>query len=86
MQVVSAEEKPMKGQKDYIDCFGDMCPVPILKMEKKLTEIETGEEFMLVTDHSCTVESIKHTFSKRKVGFKIEEVMNGVWEVTVKKL
>ena len=44
---------------DYIDCFGDICPVPILKIEKKLREIKTGEEFYLVTDHSCTIESVK---------------------------
>jgi len=76
----------MDKQNDYIDCFGDICPLPILKIEKKLKEIGPGEEFMLVTDHSCTVESIKQIYSKRKVEFRIEEVLNGVWEVCVKKL
>ena len=71
---------------DYIDCFGDICPVPILKIEKKLSEIKSGEEFLLVTDHSCTIESVKQLYSKRKVEFRIEEVMNGVWEVYMKKL
>jgi len=76
----------MDKQENYIDCFGDMCPVPILKIEQKLKEINAGEEFKLVTDHSCTIESIKHTYEKRNVEFKIVEVLSGVWEVYVKKL
>lgn len=69
-----------------MDCFGDMCPVPILKIEQKLKEISAGDEFMLVTDHSCTIESIKQKYSNRNVVCRIEEVMNGVWEVYIKKL
>ena len=76
----------MDNEKEFIDCFGDMCPVPILKIEEKLKETRVGQEFMLVTDHSCTVESIKQIYKKRNVEFRIEEVMNGVWEVYVKKL
>lgn len=76
----------MDENKDYIDCFGDMCPLPILKIEKRLGEIKPGDEFLLVTDHSCTVESIKQKYSKRNVQFRIEEVLNGVWEVYMKKL
>ena len=76
----------MFENKDYIDCFGDMCPLPILKIEKRLGEIKPGDEFLLVTDHSCTVESIKQKYSKRNVQFRIEEVLNGVWEVYMKKL
>lgn len=73
-------------KKEHIDCFGDFCPVPILKIEKKLKEINSGDEFTLVTDHSCTIESIKEIYSKRNVEFRTEEVMNGVWEVYMKKL
>ena len=77
----------MSKKEDYIDCFGDICPLPILKIEKKLEEIGSGEEFMLVTDHSCTVESIRQKFRKRKnVRYRIKEVMNGVWEVYIRKV
>ena len=76
----------MSKKEDYIDCFGDICPLPILKIEKKLEEIGSGEEFMLVTDHSCTVESIRQRYKKRNVHFRIKEVLNGVWEVYIKKL
>jgi len=67
-----------------IDCFGDMCPIPIIKIENKLKTAKSGEEFMVVTDHACTLESIKDKYSKKNIIVKIDEVMNGVWEVYFK--
>ncbi len=69
-----------------IDCFGDICPVPIIKIERQLKDTEKGESFMVVSDHSCTLESIRDVFSKRPLDIQIEEVMNGVWEIVFTKL
>ncbi len=68
---------------ETIDCFGDICPVPIIKIERKLQSINKGDEFMIVTDHSCTLESIKDKYADKVT--MIEEVMNGVWEVYFQK-
>jgi len=68
-----------------IDCFGDICPIPIIKIEQELETLKPGESFMLVTDHSCTMEAIKDKYSKSKVKLKSKEVMNGGWEVYIKK-
>jgi len=76
----------MKKDKKVIDCFGDVCPLPILKIEKQLEKMQPGEEFMLVTDHSCTVVGIKEKYRNRNIEFTTDEVMNGVWEVRIKKL
>ncbi|MPN64473.1 hypothetical protein SDC9_212248 [bioreactor metagenome] len=38
---------------------------------------------MLVTDHSCTLESIRDKYAEHVTS--IDEVMNGVWEVKIKK-
>lgn len=65
-----------------IDCFGDICPVPILKIEKELSVSKKGDSFMVVVDHSCTIKSIEERYKKRRVKFIIDEVMNGVWEIT----
>lgn len=73
----------MKDEIEVIDCFGDICPVPILKIEAKLKTIKPGDEFMVVTDHSCTLESIRDMYSS--IVTNIDEVMNGVWEVYFKK-
>lgn len=69
-----------------IDCFGDFCPVPLLKIRKEVDQIKIGEAIMMVTDHSCVVESIEDYFKDRMVDLFIEEVINGVWEITLTRL
>ncbi len=73
----------MKRPMDIIDCMGDMCPIPMMKIEMKLKSIKSGEAFMVVTDHSCTIVSIKSKYARHIT--KIDEVMNGVWEIFLKK-
>jgi TusA-related sulfurtransferase len=68
-----------------IDCFGDICPVPVIKAENQLRSMKPGEEFLLITDHSCTAESIREKYGKRKMIKSIQEVMNGVWEIVLVK-
>jgi len=68
-----------------IDCFGDICPVPVLKAEEAIKHLSAGQGFVLVTDHSCVVESVKEKYRKRNIKIDIKEVMNGVWEITFSK-
>jgi tRNA 2-thiouridine synthesizing protein A len=76
----------MKESIETIDCFGDMCPLPVLKADRMLKKIAPGESFVLVTDHSCVVQSVEDKYKHRKVSITFTEVMNGVWEITFKKL
>ena len=68
-----------------LDCFGDMCPIPLLKMKKELANSKAGDTFQMVVDHSCVIESIRESLSKSNASYEIEEVMNGVWEITITK-
>ena len=70
---------------DKMNCFGDFCPVPLLKAKDKVKELDPGESFVMVTDHSCVVESIDEYFSLRHFELNIDEVINGVWEITITK-
>lgn len=70
---------------EKLNCFGDFCPVPLLKAKNAVKELASGEDFMLVTDHSCVVESIVDYFVKDKYELFIDEVLNGVWEITITK-
>lgn len=70
---------------EKLDCFGDFCPVPLLKAQKEIKKLASGDTLMLVTDHSCVVESIEEYFSKRQYDLDIDEVINGVWEITITK-
>lgn len=66
-----------------IDCFGDICPIPILKMNREIESLLSGESFQMVVDHSCVIENIREALGKSLLTFNIEEVLNGVWEVTI---
>lgn len=70
---------------DKLDCFGDFCPVPLLKAQNAVKDLAFGDSLMLVTDHSCVVESINDYFQARKYTTLIDEVLNGVWEITITK-
>ncbi len=69
-----------------VDCLGDICPVPIIKTKKELRKTKSGQSIMIVTDHSCTIEALADLFKHYNVKYETEEVINGVWEVTVTKL
>lgn len=71
---------------DKINCFGDFCPVPLLKAREAVKKLNPGEDLKLVTDHSCVVESIHDHFSRTDYVLDIDEVINGVWEIKIKKL
>ncbi|WZL83188.1 sulfurtransferase TusA family protein [Vallitaleaceae bacterium 9-2] len=66
-----------------VDCFGDFCPVPLIKAEKTFEKLAVGESFMLCTDHSCVVESVHEYFKNRQHKIIVDEVLNGVWEITI---
>ena len=68
-----------------LNCFGDFCPVPLLKAKKEVEELLPGESLLLVTDHSCVVESIHEYFERHHYVLLIDEVINGVWEITIQR-
>lgn len=70
----------------HIDAFGEMCPVPIIRVEIKLTQIKPGEIVVLKTDHSCSSSSVaNHFISKYKYPCQVRQVDNGVWEIKIEK-
>lgn len=69
-----------------VDCLGDICPVPVIKTKKELRNMNSGDSITVVTDHSCTCEALVDSLKKYKVEIELEEVINGVWEITITKL
>ena len=68
-----------------MDCLGDMCPVPLMKIKEcKQLKIK-GESVRLITDHSCVCESITQYCKNLKLQIEIIEPMNGIWEITITK-
>ncbi len=69
-----------------IDCLGEFCPVPVLKIKAELKRIGAGDAFMVITDHSCVLQSIHDHFKKTNISVSSDEVMNGIWEIIITKL
>lgn len=70
---------------EKINCFGDICPIPLLKLKNSLKAQPSGGSVLLVVDHSCVVESISDYYKRSKNTITMDEVINGVWEITVTK-
>ena len=69
-----------------IDCLGEICPIPILRIKEELKTLPKGGSFMLVTDHSCVLQSISDHYKKSSnIRLEPEEVINGVWEIIITK-
>ncbi|MEG1205965.1 MAG: dTDP-4-amino-4,6-dideoxygalactose transaminase [Angelakisella sp.] len=68
-----------------LDCLGDMCPVPVMKLQECTRLQNAGESVKLITDHSCTVESVRNFCQTHKLLLAVVEPINGIWELTVTK-
>lgn len=66
-----------------LDCLGEMCPVPLLRLQKALGESAARDGILLITDHSCVPKSIEAFCATKKLRYVPDEVINGVWELHI---
>lgn len=69
-----------------IDSLGDICPIPIIKIERKLKDAKVSDRIVLESDHSCSTSSVINHF-KTKYGYPTEavKVAEGVWHIIITK-
>lgn len=69
-----------------IDSMGDICPIPIIKIEQKLKKASVSDRIILESDHSCSTTSVVNHF-ETKYGYPVEVVVvdEGVWNIIVTK-
>ncbi len=68
-----------------LDCMGEACPVPLMKAEKKLAELNSGDVLVISIDHSCAMKNIPDWARKIGHNVEVEEVDDGEWEVVIQK-
>ncbi len=71
---------------DTIDCIGDFCPIPILKIKMMLQTLKPGDSFQVMTDHDCVLESIDEFLTRKVISYTVEEMNHGIFIITVKKV
>ena len=48
-----------------LDCLGEACPVPLIKTEKALEELESGDVLIVQIDHSCAMKNVPNGHASR---------------------
>ena len=69
-----------------LDCLGEACPIPLVKAEKKLAELEVGDILIVLIDHSCAMKNVPEWARKEGHNVEIEEVDDGEWECVIEKV
>ena len=68
-----------------LDCLGEACPVPLVKAENKLKELEIGDVLIVLIDHSCAMKNVPEWARNEGHNVEIEEVDDGEWKVIIEK-
>ena len=68
-----------------LDCLGEACPVPLVKAENKLKELNVGDVLIVLLDHSCAMKNVPEWARKEGHNVEIEEVDDGEWECVIEK-
>jgi TusA-related sulfurtransferase len=68
-----------------LDCLGEVCPIPLIKTQKKMDNLKVGEVLVVEIDHSCSMKNIPEWARKQGYNVEIEEVDSGQWEVYIEK-
>ena len=68
-----------------LDCFGEACPVPLIKAQNKLKELELGDVLIVQIDHSCAMKNVPEWARTEGYNVEVEEVDDGEWEVIIEK-
>jgi TusA-related sulfurtransferase len=68
-----------------LDCFGEACPVPIVRSEKAIADLAVGDLLIVQIDHSCAMKNLPEWARAQGYNVEIEEIEDGEWEVFIEK-
>lgn len=69
-----------------LDCMGEACPVPLVKAEKALADLDVGDILIVQIDHSCAMKNVPEWAREQGHNVELEEVDDGEWEVVIEKV
>lgn len=68
-----------------LDCMGEVCPVPLVKTQKKMETMAVGDTVVVHIDHSCAMKNVPDWARKEGHNVEIEEVDDGEWDLIIEK-
>ncbi len=68
-----------------LDCLGEACPIPLVKTENKMKELEIGDTLIVIIDHSCALKNVPEWARKNNHTVEVEETGDSEWEIFIDK-
>ncbi|MCD4670567.1 MAG: sulfurtransferase TusA family protein [Actinomycetia bacterium] len=69
-----------------LECYGEACPIPLVKAQKKIEELAAGDILIVQIDHSCAMKNLPEWARKDGHNVEVDEVEDGEWEVIIEKV
>lgn len=68
-----------------LDLIGYVCPVPLMQTKQKIKELLCGDTLLILTEHPRAVRNIMDWALAERYSIDIDDVENGLWQITVIK-
>ncbi|MGM0378798.1 MAG: sulfurtransferase TusA family protein [Bacillota bacterium] len=68
-----------------LDCYGEACPVPLVKAEKQIDKLDKGDILIVLLDHSCAMKNVPEWARNQGHNVEVVEIDDGEWEVFIEK-
>ena len=68
-----------------LDCLGEACPIPLLKAQKEIKNMNVGDILIVNIDHSCSMKNIPDWARSAGHNVEIEETGEGEWSIIIEK-
>ncbi|SJZ33802.1 sulfurtransferase TusA family protein [Selenihalanaerobacter shriftii] len=73
------------GEKISLELLGEVCPVPLLKTEDKVKNLDDGSRLFIKVDHTQAVRNLMDWCEEKDYIFEVDELAPGIWELKVTK-
>lgn len=68
-----------------VDSYGEACPVPLIKAQNAIEELDVGDILILQIDHSCAMKNVPEWARKEGHNVEVDEIAEGEWEIFIEK-
>ncbi|MFZ5640324.1 MAG: sulfurtransferase TusA family protein [Bacillota bacterium] len=69
----------------YLNLVGEFCPLPLVKTREAVEKMSAGDVLLVKTDLSQGVRNIIKWCDNQGHDFDLDEVENGLWQITITK-
>lgn len=69
----------------YLDLVGEVCPVPLLRVQEALRVAKPGETVVACLGYARSVRNVMEWAEKEGLAFEVRERQGGYWEVVLRK-